>query len=113
DESRGAGDDRKAEGLAMTDLTVRQILDAFERGLEETRRQFERGEIRQDGRLDWPGWAGVEEKVTPMEKTPAINDITTRQSLQAIPRALDTVARRFAQQKPERMGGSPPYQPIE
>ena len=48
----------------MTDLTVREILDAFERALDETRRKIERGEMRQDGRLDWPSYAGAEEKVT-------------------------------------------------
>lgn len=86
----------------MTDLTVRQILDAFERGLDETRRKIERGEMRQDGRLDWPGYAGAEDKVTHMEKRPTINDMTPRQILDAISRALDRVAARFAEQSPIR-----------
>jgi hypothetical protein len=54
----------------MADLTVRQILDAFERGLEETRRKIERGEMRQDGRLDSPVYVGAEEEVARMEKRP-------------------------------------------
>jgi hypothetical protein len=48
----------------MTDMTVRQILDAFERALDETRRKIERGEMRQDGRVDWAAWHQSWEKVT-------------------------------------------------
>jgi hypothetical protein len=97
----------------MTDLTVRQILDAFERGLDETRRKIERGEMRQDGRLDWPGCAGAEKEVSHMEKRPAINDMTPRQILDAMSRALDTVARRFAEQKPNQMSARTSHRPNE
>ena len=97
----------------MTDLTVRQILDAFERGLDETRRKIERGEMRQDGRFDWPASAGAEEEASHMEKGPAINDMTPRQILDAMSRALDTVARRFAEQKPDQMSGRTPYRSNE
>jgi hypothetical protein len=97
----------------MTDLTVREILDAFERALDETRRKIERGEMRQDGRLDWPSYAGAEEKVLTVEKKPAINDMTARQILDAISRALDTVARRFAEQKSVQVSGRTSHQPTE
>jgi hypothetical protein len=97
----------------MTDLTVRQILDAFERGLDETRRKIELGEMRQDGRLDWPGSPGAGEEVTFMEKGPAISDMTPRQILDAMTRALDRVARRFAEQRPEQISGRPPHQPMK
>jgi len=89
----------------MTDLTVRQILDAFQRGLEETWRKIDRGEIRQDGRLDWPGCAGAEERAALMEKRPAINDMTPRQILDAMTRALDRAAQRFAERKSDQMSG--------
>jgi hypothetical protein len=38
----------------MSDLTMREILDAFARALDETRRKIDRGEIRGDGRFAWP-----------------------------------------------------------
>jgi len=97
----------------MTGLTVRQILDAFQRGMEETWRKIDHGEIRQDGRLDWPGCAGAEERVALMEERPAINDMTPRQILDAITRALDRVARRFAEPKPDQMIGPAPPRSID
>jgi hypothetical protein len=102
-----------AEEAEVTALTVRQILDAFERALEETRRKIERGEIRQDGRFGWPDCAGAEDKITRMEKKPAISDMTPRQILDAMTRALDRVARRFAEQRPEQISGRSPHQRTE
>jgi hypothetical protein len=67
--------------------------------------------LRQDGRFDGPGSAGTEERVP--QKEPTINDMTPRQILDATTRALDRVARRFAEQKPEEMSEHPPRQPIE
>jgi hypothetical protein len=94
----------------MTDLTPRQILDAIQRGMEETWRKIDRGELRQDGRLDWPdGSAQVEEKITFKERRPA----TVRQILDAMTRALDRVAHRFADQKREQMSGRPPHPPMK
>lgn len=98
-------------GLAMTDLTPREILGAIQRGMEETWRKIDRGELRQDGRLDWSGYAGAGEQVTHMEQKPAINDMTPREIL--VSRALDTVARRFAEQKADQMSGRTSRQPIE
>jgi hypothetical protein len=63
----------------MTDLTLRQILDAMQRGMEETWRKIDRGEIRGDGRLAWPCSLEPGEKVAVNEKRPAINDMTVRQ----------------------------------
>jgi hypothetical protein len=98
----------------MTDLTVRQILDAFERGLEETRRKIERGKMRQDGCLDWRGTAEIGEEVAFKDTRWVTSDMTTRQILDAMTRALDTVARRFAERKADNnMSGHPPHQPIE
>jgi hypothetical protein len=97
----------------MTDLTPRQILDAIQRGMEETWRKIDRGEIRRDGRLDWRGSAEAGEITGLKEKGPAIGDMTPRQILDAMTRALDTVARRFAERKSDQMSGPPPHQPIE
>jgi hypothetical protein len=85
----------------MTDLTPRQILDAFQRGMEETWRKIDRGEIRRDGRLDWPRSAEAGEIVA-VEKRSEMGDMTPRQILDAIERALDTTARRFANRKPDQ-----------
>src|SRR5262249_26248396 len=98
--------------LVMTDLTPRQILDAIKRGMEETWRKTDRGELRQDGRLDWLD-PGAEEKVVQMEKGPVVNEMTPREILDAISRALDRVAARFAKQKTDQVSGRPAHQQTE
>ena len=50
---------------------------------------------------------------THMEKGPGINDMTPRQILDAVTRALDRVARRIAEQKAGRTSGHARHQPIE
>jgi hypothetical protein len=97
----------------MTDLTTRQILDAIQRGMKETWRKIDRGEIRGDGRLAWPCSLEPGEKVAVNEKRPAINDMTPRQILDAMARALDRVARRFTDQKLDQSSGPPPHRPID
>jgi hypothetical protein len=109
---RGAGAVPLARGgMVMTDLTPRQILDAIQRGMEETWRKIDRGEIRGDGRLDWPCSLESGEKIAVIEKTPAINDMTIREILDAMSRALDRVAQRFAAQKADQ--STSPRRPIE
>jgi hypothetical protein len=97
----------------MTDMTPRQILDAFQRGMEETWRKIDRGEIRGDGRAAGPLGVAADENVPTDEKRPAINDMTPRQILDAMTRALDRVARRFADQKVDQSSESPPHRPID
>jgi hypothetical protein len=96
----------------MTDLTLRQILDAMQRGMEATWRKIDRGEIRGDGRLAWPCSLEPGEKVAVNEKRPAINDMTVREILDAMARALDRVARRFADQNAQS-SAPPPHRPID
>jgi hypothetical protein len=94
----------------MTDLTARQILDAFQRGMEETWRKIDRGEIRWDGRAGPPSLELLEE-VAVNEKGPASHDMTVREILDAMALALDRVAIRFADQKLDQSSGPPPHRP--
>ena len=97
----------------LTDLTARQIRDAIQRGMEETWRKIDAGEIRRDRRAAWPCGVKPGEEPASNEKRPTINDMTARQILDAMSRALDRVAQRFADQKVDQPSGHEPRRPID
>jgi hypothetical protein len=97
----------------LTDLTARQIRDAIQRGMEETWRKINVGEIRGDGRAERPCDVEPGEEPASDEKRPAINDMTARQILHAMSRALDRVAQRFADQKIDEPSGPAPPRSID
>jgi hypothetical protein len=85
----------------------------MQRGLEETWRKIDRGEIRGDGRAAGPLGMEFGEKVTIDQNRPASSDMTIRQILDAMARALDRVAHRFADQKVGQTSEPPLNRPID
>jgi hypothetical protein len=75
----------------MTDLTPREILDAFRRALEATSCKIDRGEqtlAPRSGQLGWPSTVNE-------GKRASINDMTPRQILDAMQRGLEETWRKI------------------